>query len=46
MRAKVLQFLAVCILAVGFIASPALSRGGYVLDDCTGGQGSNNCGGG
>jgi hypothetical protein len=45
MRAKVLQFLAVCILAIGFIASPALGHGGYQLDDCTTG-GQNNCGGG
>jgi hypothetical protein len=45
MRAKVLQFLAVFILAAGFIASPTLSRGGYSLDDCTGGQ-SSSCGGG
>jgi hypothetical protein len=44
MRAKVLQFLAVFILALGFIASPALGRGGYI-DDCTG-SGSPTCGGG
>jgi hypothetical protein len=45
MRAKVLQFIAVCILAVGFIASPALARGGQSLDDCTTGSQS-QCGGG
>jgi hypothetical protein len=45
MRAKVLQFLAVCILAVGFFASPTLGRGGYSLDDCNG-SGSQSCGGG
>jgi hypothetical protein len=45
MRAKVLQFISVFILALGFIASPALGRGGYVLDDCTNGQ-STGCTGG
>jgi hypothetical protein len=45
MRAKVLQFLAVFILAAGFIASPSLGRGAYSLDDCASG-GSSQCGGG
>lgn len=44
MRAKVLQFLAVFILAAGFIASPTLSRGGYSLDDCAGSS-NPTCGG-
>ena len=41
MRAKVLQILGALIVALGLIASPALGRSGYVLDDCTtGGQSS------
>jgi len=45
MRAKVLQILGVLILALGFIATPALGRGGYLVDDCTTGS-QNQCGGG
>lgn len=45
MRTKVLQFLAVLILAAGFIASPALGRGGYSFDDC-GSAVPGQCGGG
>ena len=45
MRAKVLQYLTVLILAVGMIGTPMLGRGGPVLNDCTGGS-SSSCGGG
>lgn len=45
MRAKVLQILAALIVALGLIASPALGRNSYTLDDCGSGQ-SSGCGGG